>query len=41
MTVTDHSVGTSLNLYSKRYRVEITQALTDWLDQKEIKYSLS
>ncbi len=41
LTVTDRSVGASLNLYSKRYRVELTQALTDWLDQKELKYSLS
>ena len=41
LTVTDRSVGTSLNLYSKRYRVEVTPALTSWLDQKELKYSLS
>ena len=41
LTVTDCSVGTSLNLYSKRYRVELTQNFTDYLDQNEIKYSVS
>ena len=41
LTVTDRSVGTSLNLYSKRYRVELTQNFTDYLDQNEIKYSVS
>ena len=41
LTVGDRSIGTSLNLYSKRYRVELTQRLTDYLDQNEFKYSLS
>jgi DNA polymerase-3 subunit alpha len=41
LTVVDRSIGTSLNLYSKRYRVELTQRLTDYLDQNEFKYSLS
>ena len=41
LTVMDRSVGTSLNLYSKRYRVELTQNFTDYLDQNEIKYSVS
>ena len=41
LTVTDRSVATSLNLYSKRYRVELTQNFTDYLDQNEIKYSVS
>ena len=41
LTVTDRKMGTSLNLYSKRYRVEMTQRLTDYLDKNEFKYSLS
>ena len=41
LTVTDRSMGTSLNLYSKRYRVSLTQRLTDYLDQNEFKYTLS
>ncbi len=41
LTVVDRSIGTSLNLYSKRYRVELTQQLTDYLDKNEFKYSLS
>ena len=41
LTVVDRSIGTSLNLYSKRYRVELTQRLTDYLDQNEFKYTLS
>ena len=41
LTVVDRSIGTSLNLYSKRYRVELTQRLTDFLDKNEFKYSLS
>ncbi len=41
LTVMDRKMGTSLNLYSKRYRVEMTQRLTEYLDQNEFKYSLS
>ena len=41
LTVTDRKMGTSLNLYSKRYRVEMTQRLTDYLYKNEFKYSLS
>ena len=40
-TILDRAEGTSLNLYSKRYKVELTPDLVSFLDKNELKYSLS
>ena len=40
-TILDRADGTSLNLYSKRYKVELTPDLVSFLDKNELKYSLS
>jgi DNA polymerase-3 subunit alpha len=41
MTITDRSGGTTLNMYSKRYKITLEQDLIDYLDRNEMKYTLS
>ena len=41
MTLFDAAGSTSLNMFSKRYKVGLTPELIDYLDRNEIKYSLS
>ena len=41
MTVADRGVGVNLNLYSRKYKVALTGDLVDWLNEMELKYTLS
>ncbi len=41
MTITDRAGGTSLNMYSKRYKITLEQELVDYLDRNGMKYTLS
>ena len=41
MTITDRAGGTTLNMYSKRYKITLEQDLIDYLDRNEMKYTLS
>ena len=41
MTVADRGIGVNLNLYSRKYKVALTGDLVDWLNEMELKYTLS
>ncbi len=41
MTVVDRSLGVTLNMYSRKYKVELTSELVDYLEDMELKYTLS
>ena len=41
MTLSDRTGGTSLNMYSKRYKIILEQDFIDYLDRSGLKYSLS
>jgi DNA polymerase-3 subunit alpha len=41
MTLSDRAGGTSLNMYSKRYKIILEQDFIDYLDRSGLKYTLS
>ncbi len=41
MTLSDRTGGTSLNMYSKRYKIILEQDFIDYLDRSGLKYTLS
>ena len=41
MTLSDRTKGTSLNMYSKRYKIILEQDFIDYLDRSGLKYTLS
>ncbi len=40
-TIADKSAGTSLNMYSKRYKIMLESDFVDYLDRSGLKYTLS
>ena len=41
MAVVDRKMGVTLNMYSRKYKVELTRDLVDYFDSQELKYTLS
>ena len=40
MTITDRAGGTTLNMYSKRYKITLEQELIDYMERNDLKYTL-
>ena len=40
-TIVDREAQVSLNLFSKSYKVGLTQPLVDFLDDNQIRYSIA
>ncbi len=41
VAVVDRKMGVTLNMYSRKYKVELTRDLVDYFDSQELKYTLS
>ena len=41
MSVVDRSLGVTLNTYSRKYKVALTSELADYLEEMELKYTLT
>jgi len=41
LAVTDKTLGVTLNMYSRKYKVELTSELVDYLEEMDFKYTLS
>ena len=40
MTITDRAGGTTLNMYSKRYKITLEQDIIDYMERNNLKYTL-
>ena len=40
-TIADRNAGVNLNLYSRKYKVSLSSDLIDWLQDMDLKYTLS
>ena len=41
MSFVDRSLGVTLNMYSRKYKVALTSELADYLEEMELKYTLT
>jgi len=41
VAIVDRKMGVTLNMYSRKYKVELTRDLVDYFDSQELKYTLS